>query len=119
MAKKNTAAVATPAASATPGAKKKDGLRKAQVRILQYLSKAKSAQPRKVIAEKAPCDLANCTELLGSHDATKRAENDAKHFPSLVTLKAVKVNVTEDQGVTYEITATGVKMLEKATAESK
>lgn len=111
---KSTKATANGKPAGTPGRAKKEGLRSAQVRILQYLSKAKSAQPRKTIAEKAPCDLANCTELLGSHDDAKRISNDDKYFPSLVTLGAVKVQVTEDEGVTYVITGKGNQLLTAA-----
>ena len=103
-----TAKKAAPAA--TP-ATKKDGLRKGQVRILEFLAKAKHPAPRKTIAEKAPVDLANCVELIGSPDAEKRAANDVKHFPCLLSLGLVKEGEDEEHGRVYSITDKGRKAL--------
>lgn len=100
------------------GTPKKDGLRSAQVRILQFLAKHKGEHAsRKLIAEKAPCDLAFCTEFLGSDDTAKRQHNDTKQggFPSLVTLGLVKTLTIEgERGTCYSITAAGRKAAEKA-----
>lgn len=104
----------TPVAESTnDDSRKKTGLRKAQVRILQFLSKKADQEfSRNQISAGAPCDLANCTELLGALDPDKRAANDAKHFPSLVSLKLVKVAERDIDGkntTVYAITAAGRK----------
>jgi len=61
-------------------------IRKPQLRILAYLAKQKRPSTRKQIADGAPVDTAMCTEYLGSDNDAIRLKNDAKHFPSLVTL---------------------------------
>jgi hypothetical protein len=111
------------------GSPKKSGLRSAQVRILQLLSKSKAPKNRTEIAEGAPCDLAFCTEFLGSHDPEKREKNDTKQggFPSLLTLKYIKLiekieettSGTSKTVRTYEITATGRKVLESELKAAK
>ena len=88
---------------------KKDGLRAGQVRILKALSK-KDLMGRVEIAQKAPVDVANCVELIGSHDEDKRAANDVKHYPSLITLGFVKPEQHDVNGkdtILYRITAKG------------
>jgi len=95
-------------------AKTKTGLRKPQIRILQCLAKSRKALSRKEIAEKAPVDVAGCVEWIGSSDPETRASNDAKHFDSLITLRAVKFSLpVEGNGEAYEITSLGRKMLDK------
>lgn len=80
---------------------------------------------RTEIADKAPVDVAMCTEYLGSDDETKRKQNDAKHFPSLLTLGLIKAfppAVVEEagrQGSTYQITAAGKTALVKADKQAK
>lgn len=117
---------AEPKKTATPkvetpkkaGAAKKTGLRSPQWRILTCLAKAKAPMSRKQISEKANVDLAFCTEYLGSNDPEKRAANDAKQFPSLITLGHVKFgNDEESKGTVYELTAKGRKEAEKAPKE--
>lgn len=99
------------------GPKKKEGLRDAQVRILHYLARSGEESDRAEIASGAPCDVFNCVELLGSHDAAKREANDVKHFPSLLTLGYVKATVGEGsngrQKVLYKITPEGKKVAAK------
>jgi hypothetical protein len=111
-------AKAAPKAAAKPaanGATKKEGLRKAQVRILKALLKAGRALTRKELAEKAPVDVAACVEYVGSSDPDRRAANDTKHFPSLVTLGYVRFGNPEEAGGTcYEITAKGRAAAAKA-----
>lgn len=99
---------------------KKEGLRKPQVRILQCLSKGKEMS-RADISEKAPVDVAACVEYLGSDDAAVRKANDAKHFPSLISLGFVthKAYPTEAGGegpTMYQITAKGRTALKNADA---
>jgi hypothetical protein len=111
-------AKAAPAATATR--EKKDGLRKGQARILRYLAKAPNGADRNLISAKAPCDLANCVELIGSHDPEKRALNDVKHYKSLISLGYVKAEAKEVDGRTkiiYTATAAGKKAAEKLPAE--
>jgi outer membrane biosynthesis protein TonB len=90
---------------------KKDGLRKSQVKILQCLANAGKAMTRAQIAEKGGVDTAGCVEWIGSHDPDVRAANDAKHFPSLLSLGLVKFGPQDDVGgrtvPTYEISAEG------------
>lgn len=94
-----TTAVATPKApktkntngkvpaKATNGKPEKKGLRAPQLRILKALKKSEATpRDRNWIAEKAPVDLATCVEYCGSPDPAKRKANDAKHFPSLLSL---------------------------------
>lgn len=100
------------------GAAEKKGLRKPQARILQALSKTKESLTRKQIADKAKVDIAGCVEWIGSDDADRRAANDAKHFPSLITLGLVKIGTdTEEGATTYFITANGRKAAEKVAKE--
>lgn len=86
---------------------KKDGLRKGQERILKLLAKSSKPLTRALISEKAPVDVAACTEYLGSSNDEKRLENDVKHFPSLVSLKYIKAEVQEEGGTVYIATASG------------
>lgn len=107
------------------GAKKKEGLRKPQVRILAFLAKQTKPVDRNVIAAGAPVDVAMCTEYLGSSDDAKRLANDTKHFPSLLTLgliKKIEPKVIEGEptgGTTYQITAAGKTAVVKAAKETK
>jgi hypothetical protein len=85
-------------------------LRKPQVRILQCLFKAGKELTRAQIAVKAPVDPAGCVEWIGSHDPDKRAANDVKHFPSLVTLDFIKQEQHDVDGkdvIVYLLTAKG------------
>jgi hypothetical protein len=91
---------------------KATALRTPQVRILTALSKSKAPLSRKELAEKAEVDQAGCTEWIGSSDIAKRKANDAKYFPSLLTLGHVKAEEGES-GVTYTITASGKKAIAK------
>lgn len=98
-------------------AKKKDGLRKPQVRILSALSASKKALSRQQIAVKAPVDAAACVEYIGSHDPVKREANDKKHFPSLISLGLVKAEQHDVEGrdtVVYSITAKGKTAVKNA-----
>jgi hypothetical protein len=101
--------------AAEPKVDVKDGLRGPQVRILAYLKGQTKPVARKQIAEKAPCDVANCVELIGHNDEAARKANDVKHFPSLISLGLVKiVKAPEDaSGTHYEITAKGRQKLDK------
>ena len=92
--------------------KKSDGLRAPQVRILKALAAGK-ALTRKELAEAAPVDQASCTEHIGSQDAAKRKANDAKHWPSLISLGLVAAE-EKDAVVLYSITAAGRKALKTA-----
>lgn len=110
-AKKNTKA----AKVASPGRAKKEGLRGPQVRILKALAKAKGPMSRDVLAAKAPVDVAACVEYIGSTDDAVRKANDAKHFPSLISLGLVKPVVTEEsRAMAYEITVKGKTEAAKA-----
>lgn len=101
-----TKKAATKAAPAPAPESKAAGLRKPQVRILEALAKSKAPLTRREIADAAPCDFAGCTEWLGSQDPETRAKNDAKHFPSLLTLGYIAA-AEGDGGVTYTITPAG------------
>jgi len=102
--------------SETPEPKaKKDGLRKAQIRILKALV-GQSPLSRSELAEAAEVDSAGCVEWIGAHDDEKRLANDVKHFPSLITLGFVKAQLRDVDGknvIQYHITATGKKTAEK------
>lgn len=107
------------AAPSTNGAAKKTGLRKAQVRVLEALVKAKKSLNRKEIAEKGGVDLSMLNSYIGSQNDEIRKKNDEKVMPSLVTLKFVNAIEEESQKTpgatlptTYEITAAGRKALE-------
>jgi hypothetical protein len=117
----STAAKNKPAAKPSKGSKPapaktgkvSTGLRKPQIRILEALAKAKKPMSRKEISEKAPVDLAFCTEYVGSHDEDVRKKNDAK-FPCLITLGMVKYAPSGDAtGGHYEITDKGRKAVAK------
>jgi hypothetical protein len=106
------------AKDAKPAPVKKNGLRKAQERILKVLANAKGPMTRAEIAEKAPCDVAGCTEWIGSPDPVKREANDAKMgFKSLITLKYVKDAERQEEGKrkahVYTIMAAGKKAADK------
>lgn len=91
------------------------GLKKPQERILKFLEKQTEGMSRAAIAEFAPCDVAGCVEQIGSHDEEKRLANDAKHFPSLITLGLVKFAMPAEgtRGVVYSITAKGKQVAAK------
>jgi hypothetical protein len=108
MAAKNTAAKTTKTAAAKPL------LRKPQARVLEALQKFPKGLTRPLIAEKGAVDQAALVEYIGSPDPATRKANDAKHFPSLVTLQAVKEEQREIDGrnvTTYSITAKGKQLL--------
>jgi hypothetical protein len=100
-------------AKKTTTVEKKTGLRKPQVRILSALSKARGPLNRAAIASKADVDVAGMVEHIGSSDPAKRKANDAKHWPSLLSLGFVKEASNEEEGggSVYEITAAGKKAL--------
>lgn len=106
-----TKAATKKATKKAKAAKKADGLRKPQLRILEALAKSAKPLARKGLAAAAKVDSAGCTEWLGSADDAVRKANDAKHFPSLVTLGFVKAEQQEGEPVTYSITAAGRKAL--------
>lgn len=94
---------------ATPA---KTVLRAAQLRILGALAGAGAPLTRKQIADAAECDQAGLTEHIGSPDPERRKANDAKHWPSLLTLGMVKA--TDSDGTTvYTVTAKGQKAAPK------
>lgn len=114
--KKPVAAKKEEAAPAAPN-KKNTGLRKPQVRILATLVKVGKALSRKEIAEKAEVDAAWLTSWIGSTNPEVRTANDAKEFPSLITLGFVKQEKTDVDGkdvICYAISAKGKAALEKA-----
>lgn len=89
--------------------KEPGGLRKPQIRILQALAK-RDGLDRNEVAELAPCDVATLVEYLGSHDPARRAANDAKHFPSLLTLGLITAKKEDADGrdkIRYYLTAKG------------
>ena len=92
---------------------KSNGLRKPQLRILQALVTSRKALTRQQIAAKAPVDAAATTEYIGSLDPQTREANDLKHFPSLISLKALKVEQHDVKGkdvIVFSITAKGKKL---------
>jgi hypothetical protein len=124
VAEKKTKKGATPApvapekngAESKGGRPKSTGLRKPQVRILQYLCTVPNGATRKEIAAGAPVDNAFCTEYLGSTDDSIRLANDEKFAPSLVTLGYVS-REKEDRGeagiaLVVRITPAGRKALQ-------
>jgi hypothetical protein len=112
---------ATAEKTATPKAEKpksdvqftEDGrrltLRNPQVLILEALKKAGGKMTRKALAEK--CPGVGFTEHLG---ATKPDAPKNKFTVSLLEQKFVKASTSEDEGLSYEITAAGRKALEKS-----
>ena len=109
-----------PAPKKAFGGKKKEGLRGPQERILKAMLKAGKGLTRKEIAEQAPVDPAMCTEYLGSLDEAIRTRNDARYFPSLLTLGLIKAEQHDVEGkdtIQYSLTATGKKAA--AELESK
>lgn len=92
-------------------------LRKPQIKVLEVLSKAKSALTRNAISEKAGCRVHMLSAYLGSNDREKREANDKKHYPSLLSLGFVKAEISEGmEGTTYTITPKGLKALGKTSA---
>ncbi len=94
--------------------KKKDGLRKAQIRILQALKSGKQLT-RAQIAEKVGVMSADCTYYVGANDSDVRTANDKKHYPSLISLKLVRIEQHDTDGkvVTYySITTLGKNKLQ-------
>lgn len=88
---------AAPAAEPAPKAETtgKVEIRKPQRRVLEWLVTTGNSATRKEIAAGAKVDQAALTEYLGSTDDAKRLANDAKHFPSLVTLGLVVASAIE------------------------
>lgn len=91
----------------------KTGLRKPQIRILLAMLAAPKPMTRKAIAEKAPVDQAACTELIGALDENVRKANDAKHFPSLLSLGLVSAEKVDQDGkdvILYSLTTKGTEI---------
>jgi DNA-binding MarR family transcriptional regulator len=96
-------------ATDTQAPKEKSGLRKPQIKILLTLAK-KDEVTRAQLAEKAGVDTAGMVEWMGSLNPEKRAANDVKHFPSLLTLGLVKAEQHDVDGkdtVLYFLSAKG------------
>jgi hypothetical protein len=111
MAKKSTGQPTLTATRKNGTKEEKKGLRKPQIRVLQALSKSKSALSRTEIGKKAEVDVASLTEVIGSSDAETRKKNDTrKGWKSLLTLKYVTAS-DKDGTTTYSITAAGTKAL--------
>lgn len=100
------AKVESPETTKPKGRTKTQGLRKPQVRILRALAKHGSLT-RKELSGKAPVDNAFCTEYVGSASDEIRVKNDAKVFPSLVTLGFVNGTVDAERGRIFTITKEG------------
>lgn len=132
MSKTTKTAAKAPKADAAPRARK-EGLRTAQVRILEALAKSKAPLTKGQINEscaKAGFETAKkfsqwMADPLGSRNPeVSRAAEERSGYKSLLTLKLVKHHeVTVEEGMApehrYEITALGRKALEKARAEAK
>ena len=101
---------------------KKEGLRPAQVRILDALAKVANGGCiiRSQIGERAGVSVGWLSVHIGQADLMKRAASEAKYgFPSLLTLKLVKDHIRGGfsgdvrKERCYEITVAGVEALEK------
>jgi hypothetical protein len=92
------------------------GLKGVQVRVLAALAKAKTGLTRKAAAEAAGMPYSGLTFELGAVDDTVRTANDASHYPSLLSLGAVKLEVAPEgeRGFRYVLTPKGRKMMESA-----
>lgn len=103
-------AVEAPKASEKKATVEKLPIRKPQLRVLQALAiNVERPLSRNEIAEAAQIDIAPLVEYLGSSDEARRKANDAKHFPSLISLGYVKLHLMEGQPATYSITSAGKK----------
>lgn len=119
-AKEEKAPTAPSKNGTAPKAKKEEkAIRKPQLRMLVVLSKLKRAISLRELAEKADVNYGGCTILIGSLNEQKRKENDARYFPSLVSLGLVKVEYHESnksegkQDVRYTISAKGKEAIQK------
>lgn len=106
-----------PAPAPRQGRPKGNGMRMPQLKILAALAKSGKWMSRKEVVEATGADNAWMTEWLGSNDPSKRAANDAKHFPSLVTLAYVSFDTQDRDGrdtTVYKITPEGRAALKTA-----
>lgn len=93
-----------------------DNLRKPQVKVILTLAKAGKPLTRAQIAKAGGIDAAGLTEWVGSADKNTREANDAKHFPSLISLGYVKVEQQDVDGrdvMVHSLSANGRKAAEK------
>jgi hypothetical protein len=84
-------------------------LRKPQIRILKCLADGR-ARTKPQIVKDARVERGWCTSYLGSNDPEKRAYNDAREFPSLLTLGYIRSEIVDAGGkdiYVYEITDKG------------
>lgn len=93
---------------------KKSGLRKPQLRILEYLSEQDKPKTRKEIAKQSKIHQPQMTQYLGAVDKETRKKNDTLIFPSLLSMGLVKAtsekkNKTGRSVTTYQITVKGKK----------
>jgi hypothetical protein len=87
-------------------------LRKPQIRILKCLADGR-ARTKPQIVKDARVERGWCTSYLGSNDPEKRAYNDAREFPSLITLGYIRSETVDAGGkdvYVYEITEKGRKV---------
>jgi hypothetical protein len=87
-------------------------LRKPQIRILKCLADGR-ARTKPQIVKDARVERGWCTSYLGSNDPEKRAYNDAREFPSLITLDLIRSETIDVGGkdiYVYEITEKGRKV---------
>jgi hypothetical protein len=92
-------------------------LRKPQIRILKCLADGR-ARTKPQIVKDARVERGWCTSYLGSNDPEKRAYNDTREFPSLLTLGYIRSETVDAGGkdiYVYEITDKGRKVAARFT----
>ena len=109
---------ATAAPSTNGKREKKDGLRPMQIRVLKLLSKSKHGLTRTAMYEKLEfTQNSGLNDVLGKNDPAIRAKTDKAKYPSLLSLKYIRLNPTDVDGKVenlYQITASGKAALTKA-----
>jgi hypothetical protein len=94
-------------------------LRKPQIRILKCLADGR-ARTKPQIVKDAMVERGWCTSYLGSNDPEKRAYNDAREFPSLITLGLIRSETVDAGGkdvYIYEITDKGRKVAARLASQ--
>lgn len=97
----------------------KPGLRKSQIQILQALADGRARTKVQIMKDSGVRNW--LCSLIGANDEEIRAKNDARRYPSLLTLELIqseKMDVGGQDVHVYEITAKGKRVVASLAAES-
>jgi hypothetical protein len=96
----------------------KSGLRKSQIQILQALADGRARTKAQIMKDSGVRNW--LCSLIGAHDEEVRTKNDARRYPSLLTLELIqseKIDVGGQDIYVYEITPKGRRTIARLAAE--